>query len=136
MFLGQLAGDDRIALAERCMCGGQERREPAARLEEHDRPRLGGERREACAARPRAARQKPLEDEPLRREPGDGDERGHRRGPRHRHDRHARGQCASHEVISRIRDPRRPRVRHERDACAPAFSFSTIPGARARSTAS
>jgi hypothetical protein len=63
--LGELAGDDGRAVAERGLGGGEEDGEPPRGLEEDQRPRLARERTQPRVARPGARREEALEDEPV-----------------------------------------------------------------------
>ena len=114
MPLGELARDGRLAVAERGLRHREEGREPARRLEEDERARLAGERREASGARARPRRQEALEYEPLGGKARHRDERGQGRRAGHRHDRHAGGERATDQMVARIGDSRRARVGDER----------------------
>ena len=97
-----------------------------ALVEHHDR--LGvRERGQPRSARRRPRGQEALEHEARAREPGDRQQRGHRRRSGHRHHRQAGLVHRSHHVRARIADARRARVAHQRDAASGADAIDDPP---------
>lgn len=111
----ELARDRRLARRpEHRSAIGEHLHDAMRRLEKHQRPRLARERVEPSAPLARLRRQKSLEAESIRRDPGHG-QRRRDRGRSGNRSYLDTGRCrATHEIEARVRQQRRPGVAYER----------------------
>ena len=116
----------------RAACLGQVaqcRRSAAGRLEEHARPIVRGDARQALPPLTTLARQEALERPARRRDAAGHEGRQHRRGARDRHHRAALRDPARHEVVTRIAHQRRAGIGHERHVLASREAAEQLPRA-------
>ena len=118
VHLGQFPAHQRGAVAQDLMHVRQRFPDPVRRLVEHQRAIIVLKLPQRLPPLALFRRQEALEHEPVGGQPADaqrGGGRGHSRNRRHRHPVLGR---RPDQVIARVRDRRRARVRHQRDVLA------------------